>query len=1168
MTLLGNIESFDYRCDDICEYVERIEQYFCANDVNDQIKQTAIFLTVIGEETYSLLRKLLSPDVPASKSVKALSEKVKNHLQPQPIVIAERYKFYNRNQKEDETISDYIAELRKLTLNCDFQTFLDDALRDKFICGINKQDIRRRLLHQRTITLATAVQLAKLFEQEETNGENMNAKVIARNSCSQEEELSEKNECYRCNSQHHQADKCRFKNIKCHRCNIVGHLSKACRSKPHQPLNSWALKEEQKKENVTEQSESTLKQPDETEDIKYLLASSRAFKKSNCIESIKYHSGFSRVYKERNRIESRKYNLDSGFASKESNIIEDVKYSSNTTAFKQLGSTEDIKYNSDSSRACKESNITETIKCNADNSGAFKQLESTEDIKYNSDSSRACKESNITETIKCNADNSGAFKQLESTEDIKYNSDSSRACKESNITETIKCNADNSGAFKQLESTEDIKYNSDSSRACKESNITETIKCNADNSGAFQQLDSTEDIKYNSDSSRACKKSNITETIKCNADNSDAFKQLESTEDIKYNSDSSHACKEPNITETMKCNADNSGAFKQLESTEANSSEGTKYNPDRKFEYATDSRESLKYNSEIDRGYKEPCSTEVVEQEQYDIEGMKSNPEPNGKGCQKYSTYEQPKCTTGINYHSDIDRVYNGLNSTEGIECNAEDNTAIKEPNCSGNVIYHLDSNRAYQEPYKPEVIRYNPNSKESITFHSESTRAYKEPHNTEITKYNLDDKYVYKELENMNGVTSYSDSSVAFKGPHNIESIKYISDSSLNKEVSITEGIEYISESNRTHEEDSSTESMKYNSDSIFVYKEPNITEESINYLSDSSKINTKQSNTECIKFNPDSSHTYKKQSSTEGIQYTSDSIFAYKEPDITEESTQYLSDNSHAYLEPSSPEGMKYHTDSDLAYMGQNNTTNMSYHTDNNCIYREAISTEDIRYNGGNNCTFKDHFDIDHTVNMTAHINPYRSESVRYHTSCNGEKGEPNCSESMQYPTASVSAYEEQHKTENIKDHNIQYGEDPGNEKEEEEEEEVYYIRKLNNKKPMEVQIEIESQKIIFQIDTGTGISLISESTYRRYLFNHKLSNTDVVIKTYCEEFIQVLGKLNVMVVHNGHVYPKLRLYVVSGNGSSLLGRNWLSNITLDWKVLFSEYFQKNKNMLHQVN
>ena len=125
--LLGRIDSFDLETDNIIEYIETVEQYFIANDVTDEKKQTAIFLTVIGNETYSLLRNLLAPESPARKTVKTPSKTLIDHLKP--IIFAEHYKFYCRDQSENETITQYLAELRKLTLNCDFKDFSEQALR-------------------------------------------------------------------------------------------------------------------------------------------------------------------------------------------------------------------------------------------------------------------------------------------------------------------------------------------------------------------------------------------------------------------------------------------------------------------------------------------------------------------------------------------------------------------------------------------------------------------------------------------------------------------------------------------------------------------------------------------------------------------------------------------------------------------------------------------------------------------------------------------------------------------------------------------------------------------------------------------------------------------------------------------------------------------------------
>ena len=51
MHLLGKIDSFKLKSDDMYEYIERVDQYFLANDVNDAKKKIAKTLKVIGSDS-------------------------------------------------------------------------------------------------------------------------------------------------------------------------------------------------------------------------------------------------------------------------------------------------------------------------------------------------------------------------------------------------------------------------------------------------------------------------------------------------------------------------------------------------------------------------------------------------------------------------------------------------------------------------------------------------------------------------------------------------------------------------------------------------------------------------------------------------------------------------------------------------------------------------------------------------------------------------------------------------------------------------------------------------------------------------------------------------------------------------------------------------------------
>ena len=161
--LLGSIEQFDLNSGNWNEYVEHLEQYLIANEIVDPQKKVAVFLTIIGSETYSLLRNLLAPVKPATRTFEDLIGELKKHLNPTPIVIAERYKFYDRQQKRDETLSEYMAALRKLTEHCEFGGFLNEA--HKYVCGLPNASIRKRLLAERTLDLQRAIEISQGLEQ-------------------------------------------------------------------------------------------------------------------------------------------------------------------------------------------------------------------------------------------------------------------------------------------------------------------------------------------------------------------------------------------------------------------------------------------------------------------------------------------------------------------------------------------------------------------------------------------------------------------------------------------------------------------------------------------------------------------------------------------------------------------------------------------------------------------------------------------------------------------------------------------------------------------------------------------------------------------------------------------------------------------------------------------
>ena len=107
---IGTLSEFDSDKEDITSYVERFSLYLIVNSIDDANIKRAVFLLSIGAKTYKLLCSL-SNNNPLEKSSEQLVEHLKDHLQPMPNVIAERFKFFKQDRKPAESVSAYISEL-------------------------------------------------------------------------------------------------------------------------------------------------------------------------------------------------------------------------------------------------------------------------------------------------------------------------------------------------------------------------------------------------------------------------------------------------------------------------------------------------------------------------------------------------------------------------------------------------------------------------------------------------------------------------------------------------------------------------------------------------------------------------------------------------------------------------------------------------------------------------------------------------------------------------------------------------------------------------------------------------------------------------------------------------------------------------------------------------
>ena len=117
----GAVGEFNSDQEDWVSYTERLTQYFIANGIAEEgDKCRAILLSSCGAPTYQLIRNLVAPGKPTDKTFSEIVALVRDHHQPHPSTIVQRFNFHTRIQKLGETISEFVAQLRKLFKYCEF----------------------------------------------------------------------------------------------------------------------------------------------------------------------------------------------------------------------------------------------------------------------------------------------------------------------------------------------------------------------------------------------------------------------------------------------------------------------------------------------------------------------------------------------------------------------------------------------------------------------------------------------------------------------------------------------------------------------------------------------------------------------------------------------------------------------------------------------------------------------------------------------------------------------------------------------------------------------------------------------------------------------------------------------------------------------------------------
>ena len=122
------------------------------------------------------------------------------------------------------------------------------------------------------------------------------------------------------------------------------------------------------------------------------------------------------------------------------------------------------------------------------------------------------------------------------------------------------------------------------------------------------------------------------------------------------------------------------------------------------------------------------------------------------------------------------------------------------------------------------------------------------------------------------------------------------------------------------------------------------------------------------------------------------------------------------------------------------------------------------------------------------------------------------------------------------------------------------IYSLYSLDTNKPNRikytVELEINGKPCKMELDTAADYSIMSKSVhvYLERFADRPLTPSKVTLKTYTGEWLDVLGEMQCNIVYKGKQYF-LPIIVANYDAKpTLLGKNWLHQIKLEWGEIFS--------------
>uniref|UniRef100_A0AAV2LFE8 Polyprotein n=1 Tax=Knipowitschia caucasica TaxID=637954 RepID=A0AAV2LFE8_KNICA len=183
-----------------------------------------------------------------------LKRKFRAICSPRINIIVERHKFNARFQNQGETFESYVTDLKIKAKSCNFGPLQDELIRDRLVCGINDDNLRKIMLRDSELTLAKAISVCQIYEQTEQHTRVLSTPHTPTSvdslqyKCGRKQRFEPRQRaqtgrngqpivnCNNCGGSHDaKKESCPAFGQQCHACKKWNHYKKCCRSVQRYP---------------------------------------------------------------------------------------------------------------------------------------------------------------------------------------------------------------------------------------------------------------------------------------------------------------------------------------------------------------------------------------------------------------------------------------------------------------------------------------------------------------------------------------------------------------------------------------------------------------------------------------------------------------------------------------------------------------------------------------------------------------------------------------------------------------------------------------------------------------------------------------------------------------------------------------------------------------------